>query len=69
MCVNVCPHEVFQMVEHRARIVNFSACMECGACQLNCQAGAITVHSGVGCANAMIRSALTGKKEVTCGCC
>jgi NAD-dependent dihydropyrimidine dehydrogenase PreA subunit len=69
MCVMVCPHHVFDMVEHRASIVNATACMECGACQVNCAAGAISVHSGVGCASAMINAALTGKKEVSCGCC
>jgi hypothetical protein len=41
--------------------------MECGACQLNCPTHAIAVESGVGCAAAMIRAALTGQKEATCG--
>lgn len=69
MCVTVCPHRVFNMEDHKSRIVNSTACMECGACMVNCQAGAINVHSGVGCASAMINAALTGKKEVSCGCC
>jgi MinD superfamily P-loop ATPase len=69
MCVTVCPHQVFAMVDHHASIVNSTACMECGACQVNCAADAITVHSGVGCASAMINAALTGKKEVSCNCC
>jgi ferredoxin len=51
-----------------AELVNPSACMECGACQLNCVTGAIKVDSGVGCAAAMIRAALTGKKEASCDC-
>jgi len=42
--------------------------MECGACQRNCPPGAITVESGVGCAAAMIRAALMGRVEATCGC-
>lgn len=68
MCVMVCPHHVFEMQAHKASIVNYGQCMECGACKLNCAAGAIEVHSGVGCASAMIQSALTGKPE-TCSCC
>jgi MinD superfamily P-loop ATPase len=46
-------------------------CMECGACQVICPVQAIKVESGVGCAAAMIKAALTGKKEVTSGpeCC
>jgi len=51
-----------------AELDNPLACMECGACQLNCVTGAIKVESGVGCAAAMIRAALTGKKEATCDC-
>ena len=67
MCTIVCPHAVFAMNEHTAVLVHPEACMECGACQRNCQAGAIAVDSGVGCAAAMIRAALTGKREATCG--
>jgi NAD-dependent dihydropyrimidine dehydrogenase PreA subunit len=66
MCVTVCPHNVFAIIEHRAQIVNSTDCMECGACKRNCASGAIRVHNGVGCASAMISSALLGKKEVTC---
>jgi NAD-dependent dihydropyrimidine dehydrogenase PreA subunit len=68
MCVAVCPHAVFEMHDKRAVLVHPTDCMECGACRLNCQTGAITVESGVGCASAMIRAALTGSKEVSCGC-
>ncbi len=68
MCVMVCPHHVFEMQAHKASIVNYAQCMECGACKLNCAAGAIEVRSGVGCASAMIRASLTGKPE-TCSCC
>lgn len=71
MCSIVCPHSVFEPDERVARLVHPVACMECGACQLNCPTGAITVDSGVGCAAAMMLSALKGKKEVSCGpgCC
>ena len=67
MCSNVCPHAVFASGERVAQLVRRETCMECGACQRNCPAHAITVDSGVGCAAAMIRAALTGKKEATCG--
>jgi ferredoxin len=70
-CLEVCPHRVFQRAEGRVRLARPESCMECGACQLNCTASAIKVDSGVGCAAAMIRAAIRGKKEVTCGedCC
>jgi NAD-dependent dihydropyrimidine dehydrogenase PreA subunit len=68
MCVAVCPHAVFEMNGRKAVLASPSACMECGACQKNCIMNAITVESGVGCANAMIRAALTGKKDVECTC-
>ena len=67
MCSTVCPHAVFAPDDHVARLVRPEACMECGACQLNCPTGAIAVDSGVGCAAAMIRAALTGRKEPICG--
>jgi NAD-dependent dihydropyrimidine dehydrogenase PreA subunit len=66
MCIIVCPHAVFAMNGRVAQLVRPEACMECGACRLNCPTGAITVESGVGCAAAMIRAALAGKKEPTC---
>jgi NAD-dependent dihydropyrimidine dehydrogenase PreA subunit len=68
ICIEVCPHGVFEMDDGRAKIIDLDACMECGACAGNCPAGAIEVESGVGCAEAIIRGALTGT-EPTCGCC
>lgn len=68
MCVAVCPHAVFGMDGRKAVLVRPQACMECGACQLNCIAGAISVETGVGCARAMIYAALRGRKEVSCDC-
>jgi NAD-dependent dihydropyrimidine dehydrogenase PreA subunit len=67
LCSIVCPHGVFAADERVARLVRAEECMECGACQRNCPTGAITVDSGVGCAAAMIRAALTGREEATCG--
>ena len=66
MCTVVCPHAVFEMNGRAVLPARPTACMECGACQVNCPAGAITVDSGVGCAGAMIRAALLGRKETTC---
>jgi NAD-dependent dihydropyrimidine dehydrogenase PreA subunit len=66
MCSKVCPHAVFVRGEKAAILANKEACMECGACFLNCPTEAIEVESGVGCAAAMIRAALTGGTE-TCG--
>jgi NAD-dependent dihydropyrimidine dehydrogenase PreA subunit len=87
VCVNVCPHAVFTMTERKAggpglglslnsarsvaTLARKEACMECGACQMNCPVEAVRVQSGVGCAAAMIRAALTGGPE-TCddgSCC
>jgi ferredoxin len=67
MCWTVCPHGVFSPNGSAARLVDYDACMECGACELNCPTGAISVDSGVGCAAAMIKAALTGRAEPSCG--
>jgi len=67
LCVEVCPHAVFAVESKVARIVDRDACMECGACARNCEPGALTVDSGVGCASAIIYGALT-KSEPICGC-
>ena len=49
-------------------LANRSACMECGACQINCAVEAVTVDSGVGCAPALMLQAVTKKKQPSCGC-
>ncbi len=67
MCLEVCPHEVFKMNSSHVIIRNRDACMECGACSLNCPAVAIAVQSGVGCAAAVINSML-GKNGGECCC-
>ncbi len=67
MCTTVCPHGVFENGGDGAvRLVNRDACMECGACRLNCEAGAIKVDSDVGCAAAMIKAALLRREEAVC---
>lgn len=67
MCTIVCPHAVFIMKEKKAFILNKNFCMECGACSMNCQSGAIYVQSGVGCATSIINGILKGT-EPSCGC-
>lgn len=68
MCSIVCPHRVFAGggADGPARLVDPGSCMECGACALNCEPGAITVDSSVGCASAMIVSALTRRGNAAC---
>ena len=66
MCWQVCPHGVFASEGRKAKLAGRADCMECGACALNCPSGAISVESGVGCAAAMLKAALTGSKEVCC---
>ena len=66
-CLEVCPHAVFAMDGTKAVLADRDACMECGACQKNCDRGAISVRAGVGCAWAIAISKLTGREEVSCG--
>ena len=66
MCLEVCPHSVFSMDTDRIQMKNRDACMECGACSRNCPANALSVNAGVGCAAAVINSALHRKDS--CGC-
>ena len=66
-CTEVCPHAVFEMRDRKAAIVDRDRCMECGACALNCESGALTVNAGVGCAAAVINGMLGGG-EPACGC-
>ena len=58
-CLEVCPHQVFDLEQDRAECRDLGACMECGACALNCPAGAIQVRQGVGCAQAVLYGWLT----------
>ena len=67
MCLIVCPHAVFSMNNGHAMIENRDACMECGACAQNCQAEAVMVKAGVGCAAAVINAAL-GREGSACCC-
>lgn len=67
LCTDVCPRRVFAIADGRAAIVDKDACLECGACALNCASGAISVSQGVGCAQAIIHGWLT-RSEPSCGC-
>jgi len=67
-CLDVCPHEVFGFSDGKAVLRDRDSCMECGACVLNCPAGALTVDKGVGCAAAVIESRIREREEISCGC-
>jgi ferredoxin len=67
MCIKVCPHAVFEIIDKKSFIIDKDACMECGACAKNCIVDAIKVKTGVGCAYGVIMGAIKGT-EPTCGC-
>lgn len=67
MCIDVCPHNVYEFISGKAVPARRNSCMECGACALNCKQGAITVRSGVGCAVGILNGILRNS-EPTCGC-
>ena len=67
MCTLVCPQAVFCLDNGKVRIVDRNHCMECGACAKNCPNDAISVQVGVGCAAAVINTAL-GRKNSQCCC-
>ncbi|MEI6148893.1 MAG: 4Fe-4S binding protein, partial [bacterium] len=64
-CAEVCPHAVFVLEAGRSKLRQRDACMECGACALNCPAGAIQVQAGVGCASGILNIML-GRKTACC---
>ncbi len=66
LCLEVCPHNVFDLGSGHAELRERDACMECGACARNCPAEAIAVRAGVGCAYAIAIGKLKGT-EPTCG--
>lgn len=68
LCVQVCPHAVFEMHAGKAVLVDRGACIECGACGLNCPDDAIRVRPGVGCAAGIMKSWLRGDPEPSCDC-
>lgn len=64
-CISVCPREVFRASNGKVEIALRDACIECGACRMNCARGALFVKAGVGCASAVINSML-GRKSACC---
>jgi NAD-dependent dihydropyrimidine dehydrogenase PreA subunit len=66
MCVRVCPHAVFRLENKRAVLADRGACMECGACAMNCESEAIRVRAGVGCAAGVLAGLVAGTGP-TCG--
>ncbi len=42
-CTEVCPFNVYKIVNDKAKIININACIECGACAASCPVDAITV--------------------------
>jgi ferredoxin len=66
-CLSVCPHGVYEMIGGKSSFRDRDACMECGACALNCPEGAISVDPGVGCAAAILKGWLTRSKP-SCDC-
>jgi len=77
-CVEVCPRSVLAMRERKAQIRDRDSCIECGACQKNCAFNAVSVLSGVGCAQALFNAMIRGGEPVcdcekgnteTSGCC
>ena len=55
VCANVCPQAVIEIVDKKAKITDYESCLECGACQLNCEWDAIEVSKGTGCLVAIIK--------------
>jgi len=43
-CANICPVEVYAVVDGKAQANNISECIECGACQNVCPNNAILRH-------------------------
>lgn len=62
MCIEACPHQVFEIVGNSARLQDSDACMECGACMRNCPVSAVSVEVGVGCATGLMHEWLRAMK-------
>ena len=67
MCVNVCPHAVFEMVGKKSPNRQPRWLHGVRRVRQNCPTTAILVHAGVGCVMAIIKGAIRGT-EPTCEC-
>jgi len=65
MCVEICPHRVFNIENGKAHVIDRDLCMECGACVKNCPFSAISVNAGVGCAYAILMSELRRGNKIS----
>lgn len=70
VCVNVCPQGIIRMNNKKAELINYESCMECGACQLNCEYDAVELTKGTGCLFAIVREDILKirPKGTGCGC-
>lgn len=42
-CVDVCPVEVFEIVEEKSTVINNDECLVCRACEVQCPNAAIEI--------------------------
>ena len=45
-CVDVCPTEVFDLVDHKVRVARFSDCVQCEQCANACPTQALSMGLG-----------------------
>ena len=67
-CVKVCPHRVIEIKEKKAFLVVEDRCIECGACQLNCEQDAVNVTKGTGCLYVIFKEDILKRPAQSCGC-
>jgi Fe-S-cluster-containing hydrogenase component 2 len=60
---------VLELSGKKARMTDYESCMECGACQLNCEYGAVDVTKGTGCLFAIIKEDILKITPKGTGCC
>jgi MinD superfamily P-loop ATPase len=70
VCAKVCPRGVIAMRDGKAHMEDYAACMECGACRLNCRQAAIDLTKGTGCLVAIIKEDILKitPRGAGCGC-